>query len=427
MTAQPPPPSRAPRGAALDLILTLIARRVSMAEVLAQPPDSLAQLPPEGRARAQRLALEALRASGRADHLLKPALRKPPPEPVRWLLRLALTEIHGSGAAPHGVINDAVSLARARGFSRQAGLVNAVLRALAEGPDWQGAPVPRLPDWLRGALQNAYGAAVTAAIERAHLSPAPLDLTLNGPPPEGLEGVLLPTGSLRLHTAGQVTALSGYAAGAFWVQDAASALPVRLFGDMAGQRVLDLCAAPGGKTMQLAAQGARVTALDISGPRLDRLRANLTRTRLQAELVVADALNWRPAQPYEAILLDAPCSATGTIRRHPELPLIRNRSEVKALQALQMQLLDRVLDPAQGLLAPGGRVVYCTCSLLPDEGEAQVRAALDRHAVRQVPVTLQGLPDAAQAHGGAIRTRPDFWAEHGGMDGFYMALLQHLP
>ncbi|TVP74284.1 MAG: methyltransferase domain-containing protein [Rhodobacteraceae bacterium] len=413
----------AARAAALDLVTTVVTEQRSLSEVLASPPARFGALPPEERARAQRLALAGFRQIGRADGYLKRALRKTPPEPVLWVLRLALIEMHALGAPAHGVINDAVALTRARGFARLSGLVNAVLRQLADGLDWAAGPAPRLPDWLRGRLQNAYGAQVTASIEAAHLRPPPLDLTLKGARPAGLAGALLPTGSLRLDAPGQITQLPGYAEGAFWVQDAASALPVQLLGDVAGLRVLDLCAAPGGKTMQLAARGAQVTALDLSAPRLQRLRENLTRTGLAAEVVVADALGWRPARAFDAIVLDAPCSATGTIRRHPELPLIRSGADIKALQGLQAQLLDRVLDPAQGLLAAGGRVVYCTCSLLPSEGEDQLAAAIARHGARVLPATLPGLPPEAFLPCGGVRTRPDFWPETGGMDGFFMAVI----
>jgi 16S rRNA (cytosine967-C5)-methyltransferase len=206
------------------------------------------------------------------------------------------------------------------------------------------------------------------------------------------------------------------------VQDAAAALPVKLLGDVTGLQVLDLCAAPGGKTMQLAASGAHVTALDISEHRLARVAENLTRTRLTADLVTADLLTWQGG-PFDAIMLDAPCSATGTIRRHPDLPFVKSADEVEALTRLQMQMIDKALT----LLKPGGRMVFCTCSLLPNEGENQVKAALKRHQGLSVlpvdPETLGGEPHWASAEGG-LRLRPDYWAERGGIDGFYMALLQ---
>jgi len=414
----------APRRAALALIRAVLDARRPLADILQRPPAAFAALPPEGRARAQRLALDSFRHAGRADHHLRRALRKTPPEPVHWVMRLALIEIHVAGSAPHGVIHDAVTLVAEAGFPRLKGLCNAVLRQLAEDCDWQGAPVPRLPGWLRGALQNAYGAQGTAAIEAAHLRPAPLDLTLNGPVPEGLEGERLPTGSLRVQAGHQVSRLPGYAEGRWWVQDAAAALPARLLSDMGGARVLDLCAAPGGKTMQLAAMGARVTALDLSEGRLARLRENLARTGLAAEIVCADALDWHAPAPFDAILLDAPCTATGTIRRHPELPWLRGRDELRSLRDLQAALLDRVLDPGAGLLCPGGRVVYCTCSLLPAEGEDQIAAAARRHAFRILPAALEGVPQDWISAEGFLRTRPDYWTERGGLDGFFVAALQ---
>ncbi|MDD7972452.1 RsmB/NOP family class I SAM-dependent RNA methyltransferase [Roseinatronobacter alkalisoli] len=417
----------APRAAALDLIHTVFEHRRSLSDA----QGGLATLPPEARARAARLAQEGLRQMDRADHLLRRALRKTPPDRVLWVLRLATVEMLGLGAAAHGVINDAVALTRGwAGEPKLTGLVNAVLRQMAQhsAQDWAQTPVPRLPAWLRGALQNAYGNPVTQAIEAAHQHPAPLDLTLRdgAEPPTGLAGQALPTGTLRLHHAGQVSALPGYDSGAWWVQDAAASLPARLLGQVQGASVLDICAAPGGKTMQLAAAGAKVTALDMSGPRLGRLHENLARTGLDAAVVQGDALHWTPDSPFDAILLDAPCSATGTIRRHPELPHLRNRADVKALCALQAQLLDRVLDPAQGLLRAGGRVVYCTCSLLPDEGEAQASAAMARHRVQAQRVCLPGLPDDWRTPEGGIRTRPDYWPDSGGIDGFYMIVLQHM-
>ncbi len=205
------------------------------------------------------------------------------------------------------------------------------------------------------------------------------------------------------------------------VQDAAAALAVRLLAPQPGERTLDLCAAPGGKTLQLAAAGAEVTALDISGPRMARVEANLARTGLTATLVTADALHWQPDAPFDAILLDAPCSATGTIRRHPDLPFVKDGSELTALTALQSALLDRAL----GWLKPGGRLVYATCSLLPEEGEAQLTATLQRHPELTVEhPDLPGVePDWWTAEG-ALRLRPDLWADTGGMDGFFLARLR---
>lgn len=414
----------APRRAALALLDGVLGDGRSLSEVIEASDSPLIALPPPDRARAQRLALSTLRQFGRADRLLGPHLRRRPPLTVHNLLRLALCEVFVEGGAPHGVVNAAVTLARmGRETQRAAGLVNAVLRkTTAETPErWQALPVPELPKWLRKPLIETYGKPVVQGIEAAHLAGAPLDLTLSrGPAPEG---EVLPTGSLRLAAAGAVSALPGFAEGGWWVQDAAAALPARALAVGPGERVLDLCAAPGGKTLQLAAAGAAVTALDISGPRLERLRENLHRTGLQAEVVTADALAWVPDAPFDAVLLDAPCSATGTIRRHPDLPHIRDGSEIAGLVDLQARLIDRAL----GFLKPGGRLVYATCSLLPEEGEGQLSAALARHPGLEVTPAALALPGVEAVWitpAGGLRLRPDYWAERGGMDGFFIAALR---
>ena len=388
--------------------------------------DGASGLDGPAAARALRLAGLVLRHMGRADALLKDKMARQPAAKIRDILRLALVEIFEDGAAPHGVVNDAVAMARMSPRTyKQAGLVNAVLRSLSEDRSaWDALPAPALPAWLRKPLAKAWSRPRLEAIEAAHLTGAPLDLTPRGDIPEDrqIEGaVTLSTGSLRL-SGGQVSTLPGFAEGDWWVQDAAAAMPARLLGDVAGLRVLDLCAAPGGKTMQLAAAGAQVMALDISGKRLRRVHANLTRTGLSAEVVEADAFAWQPDAPFDAVLLDAPCTATGTIRRHPDLPHLRESRDVETLTQLQYRLLDRALT----FVKPGGRLVFCTCSLLPVEGEHQISAALKRHdglTVDALDPEAFGLPpEAASAHG--LRLLPDLWPQIGGMDGFYMAVLR---
>lgn len=374
-------------------------------------------LAPADRARALRLAGSVLRHLEPADKLLKPHLRKAPTLSVQNMLRLAVVEL-AQGAPAHGVVNAAVEMARrGKRTAHLAGLVNAVLRALPEA-----APLPpqMLPRWMRQPMVHAYGRDAVSAIEAVQAGEPPLDLTLR-PGFEVPEGEVLPTGSLRLASPGQVSTLPGYAEGGWWVQDAAAALPARLLDVHAGERVLDLCAAPGGKTLQMAAAGGLVTAVDISGPRMARVAANLARTGLMATLVVADALVWEPEASFDAILLDAPCSATGTVRRHPDLPFGKDGSEVAGLVTLQAQLLDR----AMGWLAPGGRLVFATCSLLPEEGEGQLAAALARHpGVKVERLDLPGIEAAWWTESGGLRLRPDYWAVRGGMDGFFMARLR---
>ncbi len=401
----------AARAAAVQMLNAVLGEGRMLADL--PEPD----LPPGDRARARRLAEEVLRRVEPADRVLAPLMRKAPPLPVLNSLRLAVVEL-SLGAPAHGVVNAAVALVRqGKRTQHLSGLVNAVLRQV-DPAALATQPVQKLPRWMRQPMVHAYGREAVAAIEAVHALTPPLDLTLRDGA-EAPEGLALPTGSLRLAAGGQVSALPGYAAGGWWVQDAAAALPARLMAAQPGERVLDLCAAPGGKTMQLAAAGAQVTALDISGPRLARLRENLTRTGLPAEVVTADALAWTPGAPFDAVLLDAPCSATGTVRRHPDLPFVKDGSELDNLTALQDLLIDRAL----GFLKPGGRLVFATCSLLPAEGEDRIAAALTRHPGLRVDLPdLQGV-DTAWASGGGLRLRPDYWADLGGMDGFFCARL----
>lgn len=417
------------RAAAADLVAAVTGEGMLLSELLNAGPIS--RLGPADRARAQRLAVETLRQCPRADHVLKPFLRRMPPERVRAVLRVATVEMLGLGAPVHAVVAGAVEAMHAGGRKTEgfSGLVNAVLRKVAaiSPEDWAALPVPELPGWLRGRLMSAWGKAAVQRMEAAHLAAAPLDITPRGADAAELaallDGTVLPGGSVRLQGKGQVSGLPGFAEGRWWVQDAAAAVPARLLAVTPGMRVADLCAAPGGKTLQLAAAGAAVTAVDLSEARLARLSENLARTGLSAEVICADALEWRPDAPLDAVLLDAPCSATGTIRRHPDLPLAKSAQGLKPLFALQAELLDH----AAGLLRPGGQLIFCTCSLLPDEGERQVAAFLERHP------EMQPDPDATRADWieedwragpGALRLRPDFWADQGGMDGFYIACLR---
>jgi 16S rRNA (cytosine967-C5)-methyltransferase len=387
----------------------------------------LRPLAPVDRARAQALAHTVLRHLQRLDWVLAPYLRKPPLGRARTALRLAAAEMLVDGVPSHAAVDAAVSLVRGHPKARHlAPLVNAVGRRVAEegAGRWDAAPPPRLPHWLEGPIAAACGAEVAAAIAAAHGGRPSLDLTLRSQGEAAdwarrLGAELLPTGSLRLAERPQVTALPGFAEGEWWVQDAAAALPARMLGPVAGMRVLDLCAAPGGKTLQLAAAGAQVTALDVSDARLGRLRENLERTGLAAEVVAADALAWEPEAPFDAIMLDAPCSATGTIRRHPDLPHVAGREDIAPLIALQRALLDR----AWQWLTPGGRLVFATCSLVPAEGEEQIaRFLAGMPGARQARPVID-LPDGWLDERGALRTRPDFWPGRGGVDGFFAALL----
>jgi 16S rRNA (cytosine967-C5)-methyltransferase len=425
-------PGLAARRAAAALVAGVLEGGRSLADQTGAA-GPLGALTPAERARAQALAAGTLRHLGRIDAVLGRFLDRQPPGPALNALRLAVAEMHLDGVPAHAAVDGAVRLARAGSKGRQLpGLVNAVARRVADGGPalWEAEAEAALPAWLAGPVA-AYGEDAARAIAAAHRRGAPVDLTLKRPDEVGdwaaaLGADVLPTGSLRLPRRAQVSGLPGYAEGAWWVQDAAAAVPVRMFGDLAGRTALDICAAPGGKTLQLAAAGAAVTALDASEARLRRLRENLARTGLEAEVVAADALAWAPGRRFDAVLVDAPCSATGTIRRHPDLPYLRTGREIGALVALQASLMRRAWE----LVAPGGRLVYCVCSLLPAEGEALLARFLD-----EVPEARVLPPDAAALGvepgwidaAGGLRLRPDFWPERGGMDGFYAVCLAAGP
>ena len=409
------------RRSALWLMDQVIVEHRQMQDLIGS--GALDRLSKPDRARAQRLATTALRGLDRADRLIDDHLTRTPPDPVMNILRLGVAEL-SAGEAAHGVVADLVEICgRHRKHARLKGLVNAVLRKLTLSvPDaWGRMRPPRLQSWLRDPLERAWGSEAMTAMDAAHFAGAPLDLTPKGDArsvAQATGGTVLPTGSVRITGQVQVSSLPGYDSGDWWVQDAAAALPARLIN---GKTVLDMCAAPGGKTLQLASFGKTVTAVDSSERRLSVLKSNLKRARLEAMTVVADAREIKGE--FDAILLDAPCSATGTLRRHPDLPFAKDGADFAGLFELQAQMIDHAVQ----LLGPGGQLVFCTCSLLPDEGEVQIEEALRRHSDLAIDISAMQaswIDPVWRSEEGGLRLRPDFWPEHGGMDGFYIAALQ---
>ncbi|HEY6834690.1 MAG TPA: RsmB/NOP family class I SAM-dependent RNA methyltransferase, partial [Pseudolabrys sp.] len=347
------------------------------------------------------------------------------------ILLLGAAQILWLDVPDHAAVDLSVRLAQAdRRAGRYAGLVNAVLRRVAQSRDSVAATdaARDTPDWLLKRWTKHYGEEVARAIAEANGYEPALDLTVKQNAEswaERLRGRVLPTGTVRTIAHGAITLLPGFSEGAWWVQDAAASLPARLLGDVQGRDVLDLCAAPGGKTAQLAQAGANVTALDRSAVRLNRLRENLTRLDLKAETVAADAMEWQGG-PFDAILLDAPCSSTGTIRRHPDVPWLKGEMDLTVLTSLQQRLLDRAVH----LLKPGGTLVYCVCSLEPEEGEQQIAGLLSRNGdVVRRPITADEVFGHAElvSPEGDLRTLPlhlpDADPRWGGLDGFYAARL----
>lgn len=374
------------------------------------------------RAFARLLYTTALRHKIAIDQALAGRLERPPRQRSAMnLLRLGTAQLIYLRTAPHAAVGESVELAKMRRLAPP-GLVNAVLRKLVDADPPILPPLATLPEWLARRWAIAYGGDLAAAIAAALARPPPLDLTIKDDLvgwADRLAGKRLEPATLRLAEAGPVEALPGYSQGAWWVQDYAATLPARLLRVAPGERVLDLCAAPGGKTAQLAAAGALVTSVERDARRAERLVNNLERLGLAARLVVADLLDYRPDEPFPAVLLDAPCTATGTFRRHPDILWSKSAADVLTMAALQQRLLAKAAE----FVAPGGRLVYAVCSLEPEEGPDIVRrflAARPDFARLPIAETETGF---APTPAGDLRTHPAMLAEIGGMDGFFIARL----
>ena len=427
-TARPAGPNA--RRVALDVLDRVLgAEHRPFDETFLGHPQ-LDRLAVRDRAFARLLVTTVLRRLGQIDHTALPLLRFRPKElTVTNLLRLGAAQLLFLSTPPHAAVAETVRLA-AGGFRREMPMLNAVLRRLAaEGRallEGQDAARLNTPKWLWDSWAAAYGEARARAIALQHQVEPPLDLSVRRDAErwaETLGAEILPTGTLRRRAGGLVDALPGYDEGAWWVQDAAAALPAMLLGKVEGRRVLDIGAAPGGKTAQLAALGGIVTAVERSPRRAEFLVRNLGRLSLDAEIVVADAGEWQPAAPFAAILLDAPCTATGTIRRHPDVPWAKSPADVTRLAEVQAKLLEATV----GFLEPGGTLVYAVCSLQPEEGPQRIAALLAADSrVARDPIRveeLRGLP-VGLTEAGEVRTLPDELAASGGIDGFFIARLR---
>lgn len=411
------------------LLNAALEKRTGLDEALAQSPAK--DLDGPDRAFARAVAMAALRRLGEIDQILDRRLQKAPPAPVRTILRVALAQTLVLGTPAFAAVSTAVKLAERDAKTRPyKNLVNAVLRGVdRDGPGLTTAE-SNLPDWLAARWKATYGetnliglALATRDEPATDLSAKPgVDLAVLA---QDVEGEVLPGGTVRTGKRGDVASWPGFEAGDWWVQDAAAAVPARLLAAKPGETVLDMCAAPGGKTLQLAAAGADVVALDRSAARLKRLRQNFDRTGLPVEVVAVPAEDWEDTRTFDAVLLDAPCTATGTYRRNPEVLRATRPAEVAKLADVQHRLLDVAADKVK----PGGRLVYCVCSLEREEGETQVIAFLRRNpafrTVAAVPTEI-GAPIEALTPEGWLRILPAQWAERGSLDGFFAAKLERI-
>ena len=410
------------RHAALDLLTAALGRKAGLEAAL--DGAALAGLEPQDRAFARALAMATLRRLGPIDRALDRCLQRPPPEPVRMILRLGAAQLFHLDTPAYAAVNSSVTLAETvRGAKVFKPLINAVLRRLGREGLPASGPADLAPPWLFARWRAAYGEANASAVA-AKIADEPLaDLTPRDPAEaaalaEALEAMVLPGGSLRREGGGRIEEWPGFAEGRWWVQDAAAAIPARLLGAQPGEMALDLCAAPGGKALQLAAAGARVTAVDRSAVRLARLGEGLHRTGLAAERVVADAEAWPDERTFDAVLLDAPCTSSGTFRRNPDVLWTLRPGDVAKLAHVQA----RLLDAAARRVRPGGRLVYCVCSLEAEEGEAQARGFLARHpdfATLAATAGEAGAPAASLTSDGWLRILPHHL--EGGLDGFFVA------
>ena len=392
----------------------------------------------EGRDRSfvRMLVSTALRRKGQIDDLIRRAVDKDKdlhPQSLVIVLYVGITQVLFMNVPHHAAVDTTVNLAELENMERQKGFINAILRRMtSEGQEWrklQDIVQMNIPPWLLKQWIADYGLNGAAEIAQASLAEAQTDISLKSQNEKAywageLEASVLPTGSIRRQGGGNITELNGFDDGAWWVQDASASLPAKLFGDLNGKMAVDLCAAPGGKTAQLAAGGAHVIAVDRSAKRLEILKENMERLQLtdRVEVTVGDGAIWQPAEPVDAVLLDAPCTATGTIRRHPDVMHLKSEKDLTQLCDLQARLLDN----AAAMVKSGGTLIYCTCSLQKLEGEQQVNTFLINHPeFQRSAITADDIGGVAEliTEDGDLRILPYHLAPSGGMDGFYVVRL----
>ena len=422
-------PSLATRAAATDLIGDVLRVRRPFDTAFAGH-RSIATMSARDRAFVHNLAITTLRRLGTIDHLVEVCVQRPLPrraQQVRDILRIGFCQLLFMQVADHGAVATSVELTRQLGHSAHIKLVNAVLRRLAR----DGAKMisnldeskVNTPEWLWKTWSTVYGEDVCHQMAAAHIAGAPLDISTTGNPKTWaaeLDGDILFANTIRLTGRGQVTELPGFQDGHWWVQDAAAGLVAELAGDVTGKSVIDLCAAPGGKTSQFLARGAHVTAVDRSATRLERLEKNMERLGFEPRIIEADVTKWCPNEPADVVMLDAPCSATGTARRHPDVLWSKSETDITQLAIVQK----RMISAAAQSVAPGGLLIFATCSLQPEEGIDQVPLFLDAHPAFQFePLTVGEVHGLAETltPSGCFRSLPCHFPDHGGMDGFFAA------
>lgn len=409
------------------LLNAALEKRSGLDEELARSPAK--DLSPADRAFARATAMGALRRLGEIDQILGRRMKTMPGLPTLTILRIALAQMLVLETPAFAAVSTAVKLAERDNKTRPyKNLINAVLRGIDRDGYGVTSPVANLPDWLAARWQANFGDEALKGLAEATRFEPPTDISIKpdidpATVGEPLEATRLPGGTLRTERRGDVAQWPGFDNGDWWVQDAAAAIPARILNAKAGETILDLCAAPGGKTLQIASAGASVVALDRSESRLKRLRQNFARTKLEAEVIAIPAEDWEDSRQFDAVLLDAPCTATGTFRRNPEALRAVRPTDIAKLADVQ----HRLLDVAANKVKPGGRMVYCVCSLEREEGETQILAFLRRNsAFKTAPINPEdvGAPQEALTKEGWLRILPGQWADKGSLDGFFIAHLQ---